>query len=78
MPNHVMSSFKRPSKITNTLDRQYRKFFWGSDVKTPLVAWKHVCQPKSIGGLGVRPDSHYNNSALAKLGWKILTDHINN
>lgn len=71
-----MSSFKCP-KITNVLDRQYKKIFWGSDVKTPPVAWKHVCKPKSIGGLGLRPASHFSNSALAKLGWKILTDHNN-
>lgn len=49
----------------------------GTDVKTPLVAWKHVCKPKSIGGLGVRPAGHFNNSALAKLSWKILIDHNN-
>jgi hypothetical protein len=72
-----MSCFKCLTKITNALDRECRKFFWGSNIRSPLVAWKHVCQPKSLGGLGVRPANVFNNSSLAKLGWKLITDPNN-
>ncbi|KAI5312444.1 hypothetical protein L3X38_041617 [Prunus dulcis] len=41
------------------------------------VAWKEVCMPKDLGGVGVRMANHFNLAALAKLGWKCITDHSN-
>jgi hypothetical protein len=77
MPNHVMSCFEYPHKLTTALDRECRKFFWGSNIKFFPVAWKHVCQPKSMGNLGVRPANVFNNSALSKLGWKLIIEPNN-
>ncbi|PRQ27069.1 putative reverse transcriptase zinc-binding domain-containing protein [Rosa chinensis] len=54
-----------------------RNFFWGSSSTSPPVAWEQVCSPKSKGGLGIRPVSCFNKAALAKLGWKVITDHNN-
>jgi hypothetical protein len=42
MSNHVMSCFKCPHKLTTALDRECKKFFWGSNIKSPLVAWKNL------------------------------------
>ncbi|KAI5355961.1 hypothetical protein L3X38_008856 [Prunus dulcis] len=44
---------------------------------TPSVAWKEVCMPKDLSGVGVRMANHFNLAALAKLGWKCITDHSN-
>lgn len=77
MSNHVMSCFKCSSNLTKNLDKENRRFFWGSDVSSPPVAWKEVCKPKSLGGLGIRPTSFFNNAALSKLAWKVINDHDN-
>lgn len=77
MPNHVLSCFKCPQKITSRLDRECWNFFWGNDMKSPPITWSAVCTPKHKGGLGVRPSAWFNNAALAKLGWKLLTDPNN-
>ena len=31
MPNHIMSYFKCPHKLTSQLNRQCRQFFWGDN-----------------------------------------------
>lgn len=77
MPNHVLSCFNCSSKVTSALDKECRKFFWGNEMKTPPIAWSAVCTPNCKGGLGIRPYSDFNKAALAKLGWKILTDPNN-
>ncbi|PRQ37611.1 putative reverse transcriptase zinc-binding domain-containing protein [Rosa chinensis] len=77
MPNHIMSCFKCSKKLTNNIDKQARSFFWGSDMKCAPVAWEEVCQPKSTGGLGIRPSAYFNNAAIAKLAWKVINDQDN-
>ena len=37
-----------------------------------MVAWDKVCQPKSLGGLGLRKTEAVNLAFQAKLAWKIL------
>ncbi|KAI5334704.1 hypothetical protein L3X38_024837 [Prunus dulcis] len=54
-----------------------RRFFWGNSIKVPLVAWKDICLPQSLGGLGVKSAALFNKAALAKLGWICLTDSSN-
>lgn len=77
MPNHIISCFKCPAKITKAIDKKARDFFWGSNSKVAAVAWDKVFTPKNVGGLGIRPSGHFNNAALAKLGWKIITHNEN-
>ena len=74
IPNHAMTCFKFPKKITNTMDKYARDFFWGSNSRLCPVSWEQVCKPKQVGGLGVRPAAFFNNAALAKLAWKALRD----
>ncbi|CAL9009810.1 unnamed protein product, partial [Prunus brigantina] len=54
-----------------------RCFFWGNNIKVPSVAWKDICLPQNLGGLGVRSAALFNKAALAKLGWICLTDSSN-
>lgn len=38
MPNHTLSCFKCPTKLTNKFDSECRRFFWGSSASHPPVA----------------------------------------
>ena len=42
-----------------------------------MLSWSKICRPKSAGGLGLRKMEPVNQAFLAKLGWKVLTDHNN-
>ncbi|XP_060668149.1 uncharacterized protein LOC132799707 [Ziziphus jujuba] len=48
---------------------------WKSNLKTSgylaLKAWKDICKPKDLGGLGFRRFKDMNLSLLAKIGWKL-------
>lgn len=68
MPNHLMSCFKCPDKLTKMLDKENMKFLWGKDSKMNPIAWDKVCQLKSDGGLGIGRSEVFNNACLAKLG----------
>ena len=75
-----MQCYKLPTRITSQLDRTHREFFWknsNTDKGMPLVAWDKICQPKTLGGLGLRKSAAVNTACLAKLGWKILTQPDN-
>ena len=37
-----------------------------------MVAWDKVCQPKNLGGLGLRKTEAVSLAFQAKLAWKVL------
>lgn len=39
-----------------------------------LVAWEHVCLPRSEGGLGIMQINAWNRAAFGKLLWKIIAN----
>ena len=41
------------------------------------MAWADICTPKNLGGQEIIPFLRFNQTALAKLGWKILTQPEN-
>ncbi|KAH0987452.1 hypothetical protein GBA52_014629 [Prunus armeniaca] len=53
--------------VIKEMNKRCRTFFWGRD-STPPIAWKDVCMPKDLGGLGVKLANQFNLAALAKLG----------
>ncbi|XP_056690230.1 uncharacterized protein [Spinacia oleracea] len=80
LPAYVCSSFLLPQKTCSNLDSIHRNFFWkqsASSNHTPLISWNKICQPKSLGGLGLRKTRPLNQAFLAKLGWKILMNEEN-
>lgn len=62
LPNHVLSCFKCPSKITNRLDKECKDLFWGHQVKSPPIAWQPAWSPKECKDL---------------LAWQIITEPNN-
>jgi hypothetical protein len=57
-----------------------RKFWWGfpQEKKHNLFFffffWEKICQPKALGGLGICSMEFINNSLLACMGWKMLSN----
>ncbi|KAL6213773.1 hypothetical protein ACLB2K_013215 [Fragaria x ananassa] len=60
-------------KLTNKLAGWKKGTLSRADMKCPHVAWEQVCQPKAVGGLSIRPAGFFNNAALAKLAWKVIS-----
>ena len=36
-----------------------------------MVAWKDVCRPRALGGLGIRNIQEWNEAAIGKYVWNI-------
>lgn len=59
----------------SSLYKAYRNFLWNKDLgsKAPnLIGWEKVCQPKKLGGLGLRKAKVNNQALQLKLLWKII------
>ncbi|XP_056864290.1 uncharacterized protein LOC130511362 [Raphanus sativus] len=75
LPTYSMSSFKIPISLCKRIQSILTRFWWDSspDVhKIAWVAWSTMALPKSMGGLGFKNFEEYNDSLLAKLGWRIM------
>ncbi|KAL6202734.1 hypothetical protein ACLB2K_026439 [Fragaria x ananassa] len=70
-----MQTAKFPVSLCDRLDRLNRNFLWG-DVddkkKIHLVNWDTVCQPKQLGGLGIKKFADMNQAMLAKISWRMF------
>ncbi|KAJ4787196.1 RNA-directed DNA polymerase (reverse transcriptase)-related family protein [Rhynchospora pubera] len=73
--HYAMSTTCIPKGVLQKIQNMIRKFFWckGSQQRIPLVAWKHITQPKSKGGLGLRDVHMLNKSFSLKALWAVAT-----
>lgn len=77
LPTYSMSSFKIPISLCKRIQSIRTRFWWDSSPdkrKIAWVSWDRMAQPKYLGGLGFKNLEDYNDSLLAKLGWRILCD----
>lgn len=77
MPTHFLSLFKLPVKVSNTLEKLVRDFFWeGSrgDEGMYNVNWETTQLPKLLGGVGIGNFQQCKLSLLAKRIWRSLTE----
>ncbi|KAF7842623.1 putative ribonuclease H protein At1g65750 family [Senna tora] len=75
IPVYTMQSLWVPEQVCRNIDRQVRKFIWGSQQGKRglhLVNWERVTLPKARGGLGVREARATNTALLGKAAWSIL------
>ncbi|XP_011620603.1 uncharacterized protein LOC105420077 [Amborella trichopoda] len=67
-----MSLFHMPVSVASRLEELMRKFLWSGEAdskKFHLIAWDKVCQPKHLGGLGIRLLRKQNSALLGKWWW---------
>jgi len=75
IPIFYLSFLRMPVKVWRRLVRIHREFLWGGvkgGKKISWVRWTKVCQPKHLGGLGIRDIRLVNLSLLAKWRWCII------
>lgn len=70
-----MAFFQLPMKVVQTIDRMRQNFLWKGGPTTSaghcLVNWNIVCQPKTMGGLGIKNLSSQNSAMCCKWWWKL-------
>lgn len=74
IPRYYMQEIHCPAAILEKIDSVCLNFFWGGNGgkrKMFRVAWKSLCRPKDLGGLGFSTGKEVNNIALAKLCWNL-------
>lgn len=75
LPIYAMQTTLIPRQICTELDKKCRNFVWGSSSdkrKIHLVNWNTVCQPKVLGGAGLRQSSLVNTANMMKIGWNLM------
>lgn len=78
IPVYAMQTVKLPSTVLEHLERLACQFFWGSTNDSKVmhtIAWHKICCPKSMGGLGLPKLESMNLALLAKLAWKLGSNH---
>lgn len=76
-PIFYLCFLKMSGKVWKKLVKIQREFLWegvGGGRKINWVKWRTVCQPKGMGGLGVRDIRVVNLSLLAKWRWRLLNE----
>lgn len=75
MPSYSMSCFKLPTSLCKQIQSILCRFWWDSKPgvrKMSWIAWSKLTIPKNAGGLSFREIEAFNDSLLAKIGWRII------
>lgn len=74
LPTYSLSLFKIPAKYADIIERIKHNFICSSMEETKiisLISWDQLCNPKSRGGLGIRPIKYLNKTLLANKIWRM-------
>lgn len=74
LPSYIIQTTLLPKSVCDEVDKKCRNFVWGdSDQQRHYhtVAWESICQPKRLGGLGLRSMRDINSACMIKAGWKL-------
>jgi hypothetical protein len=71
IPSYAMSSFLLPISLSSSLDKIFKKIWWGfpkdKSKNLSLQSWSSICLSREVGGLGFRWMHEFNLSLIAKL-----------
>lgn len=73
----MLSFFEVPKGVLEKLYYYRSRFFWQSDEhkrKYRLAKWNILCQPKEIGGLGIKNLDIHNQCLLSKWLFKLINE----
>lgn len=76
LPTYTMQFAMLQKGVCRKLEKISRHFIWGSkpnDRSWHSIAWSKFCQPKDIGGMGVRDMHSFNKALIMKAGWGLIT-----
>ncbi|XP_074315639.1 uncharacterized protein LOC141651843 [Silene latifolia] len=80
LPTYVMSIFKIPVNFCDELRSLISRFWWGHEEGKrgiSWVAWKRLCRPKGLGGMGFRDFHMFNIALIGKQVWRLMTEPDN-
>jgi ribonuclease HI len=76
LPTYVMSVFKIPFGLCDTMQKHARTFWWGSDRgkrRVQWIPWNVLIKPKSYGGLGFKDLRLFDQALLAHQAMRLIT-----
>lgn len=73
---YAMQTILLPFHTLKLLEKAKKGFLWGDTndcTKIHTLAWKHICQPKENGGLGLKTMKSMNKISLPPSAWRFLS-----
>ena len=77
MAIYPMHHDRIPNGIIQEIERLQRNFVWGEDQgekRWHAIAWERLCQPKEVGGVGIKSLERMNDAFLSKILWRLNTN----